>query len=173
MVSSGRSDRDRVGFDQSGSAATRTQGLVWKERGRVEMRMLECMWQAIRTGETLTDEISKLIFMLDISQRAQIGLLERNVIWWIRSSVKAMGEGGRNATGLGVGGGRTGLQLIHGDGRVCLCVKIAPFFLLVRFREVNLIPRGACSARIVGFDAETTTPAGRGGNGRLGGGHFY
>lgn len=28
MVSSGRSARDRVGFDQSGSAITRTQGLV-------------------------------------------------------------------------------------------------------------------------------------------------
>lgn len=40
MVSSGRSDRDRVGFDQSGSAATRTQGLVWGERGKVEMGML-------------------------------------------------------------------------------------------------------------------------------------
>lgn len=111
--------------------------------------------------------------MLDISQRAQIGLLERNVICGSGRQLKQWGGGGRNATGLGVGSGRTGLQLIHGDGRVCLCVKIAPFFLLVRFREVNLIPGGACSARIVGFDAETTTSARRGGNGRLGGGHFY
>jgi hypothetical protein len=54
MVSSGRSDRDRVGFDQSGSAATRTQGLVWEERGKVEMGMLASMWLAIRTERVET-----------------------------------------------------------------------------------------------------------------------
>lgn len=65
-----------------------------------------------------------------------------------RDHVVSQGKGqkGRFATGMGVESGRTGLQFIHGDGRVCLCVKIAPFLLLVRFREVNLISRGACSA---------------------------
>lgn len=37
MVSNGRSARDRVGFDQSGSAVMRMQGLVKDRRGQVEI----------------------------------------------------------------------------------------------------------------------------------------
>jgi len=77
MVSSGRSARDRVGFDQSGSATTRTQGLVEDtvDVGKWRFGMLETMWLKIRKrvivdGNTLTDHIAILIFMLDISKRA-------------------------------------------------------------------------------------------------------
>lgn len=81
IVSSGRSDRGRVGFDQSGSAATRTQGLVWRECGKVEMDGNGNAGDEMGREHPLTNEISILIFMLKISQRAHRGLLECNVIF--------------------------------------------------------------------------------------------
>lgn len=51
MVSNGRSYRGRVGLDQSGSAATRMQGLGLEKRGQVGIGMLEGISYVRMLGE--------------------------------------------------------------------------------------------------------------------------
>lgn len=124
IVSSGRSKRGRVGFDQSGSAESAQGELV--SSIAVDRRRGMCQ------GRERTDRIAILILMFHCPERAQIGLFQSNrhygrcqsmvirVIMRPRGSGAHVGtrerkdkRGARNCE-------RTGLQLVHRDRRICL-----------------------------------------------------